>query len=50
MDKIVNTAILKHPLNWIIVLLMLLLAGAAGHYLFALAGITPKSIPTSPGN
>jgi hypothetical protein len=38
---IVNVPLLKNPLNWVIVTLMLVIAGVAGHYLFTLAGIQP---------
>jgi hypothetical protein len=38
---IINWPLLKNPLNWVIVLLMLVIAGMAGHYLLALAGISP---------
>jgi hypothetical protein len=34
---------MKNPLNWLIVILMLTLAGVAGHYLFTLAGIEPAT-------
>jgi len=40
---IVNTAILKNPLNWIIVLLMLVLAGIAGHYALSWLGQEPAT-------
>jgi hypothetical protein len=32
MDKIINFQILKHPLNWIIVMLMVFIAGIAFHF------------------
>lgn len=38
-----NWALLKHPLNWVIVLLMLVLAGIAGHLLLSMAGIEPAT-------
>lgn len=38
---LVNTALLKHPLNWITILLMLTLAGFGGHLLLSYAGIEP---------
>ena len=41
---IVNVPLMKNPLNWVIVTMMLILAGIAGHYVFTLAGIEP------PGN
>lgn len=34
----INWELLKHPVNWLIVLLMLVIAGAAGHYLLAYFG------------
>lgn len=40
---IVNKGLLFNPLNWLIVLLMLIIAGVAGHYLLALAGISTVS-------
>lgn len=39
--QIVNTAILKSPLNWLTVFLMLLLAALGGHLLLTLLGIEP---------
>jgi hypothetical protein len=32
MDKIINFQILKHPMNWIIVIMMVLIAGIAFHF------------------
>lgn len=40
---IVNTAILKNPVNWIIVLLMLVLAGTAGHFMLSWIGQEPAT-------
>lgn len=34
----INWQLLKHPLNWLIVMLMLVIAGAAGHLLLAKFG------------
>jgi hypothetical protein len=45
--QVVNTALLKNPLNWVIVLLMLLIASFAGHYLLQLAGIGPSKASPS---
>lgn len=39
--QIVNTAILKSPINWLTVFLMLLIAALAGHLLLTLAGFEP---------
>ncbi|HYM36246.1 MAG TPA: hypothetical protein VET48_12660 [Steroidobacteraceae bacterium] len=35
MPQIVNFAILKHPINWITVVLMVLIAGIAFHFFMA---------------
>jgi hypothetical protein len=43
MMAIVNVPLMKNPLNWVIVTLMLILAGVAGHYAFSLAGIEPPN-------
>lgn len=32
MDSIINWSLLKHPINWIMVLLMIIIAGAAFHF------------------
>lgn len=53
---IVNTRLMSHPINWVIVLLMLLIAGLFGHYLLYLfdqqpavprvtANTTPAQMP-----
>ena len=41
--KLVNVGLLKHPMNWVIVLLMLVLAGIGGHLILSLAGFEPKT-------
>lgn len=41
--QLVNTALIKQPLNWLVVLLMLVFAGIAGHLLLNLAGFQPAS-------
>ena len=41
--EIVNWGLLKHPLNWLTIVLMLLIAGFAGHLLLSAAGIEPSS-------
>lgn len=38
-----NWSLLKHPLNWVIILLMLVLAGMGGHLLLSYAGIEPAT-------
>jgi hypothetical protein len=35
MDSVINWGLLKHPLNWAIVVLMILIAGAALHFVLA---------------
>ncbi len=39
---IVNTGILKSPLNWLPVFLMLLIPGYGGHFIFTAAGLEPS--------
>lgn len=39
---ILNVPLLKHPLNWIIVLLMVLIFGIALHLVFDFYGIAPS--------
>lgn len=43
-----NWSLLKHPANWVIVLLMLVIAGAAGHLALAYFG-AESSTPTDDG-
>ena len=38
---LINWPMLKNPLNWLIVILMLMIAATAGHYLASLVGIEP---------
>lgn len=33
MNKVINWDLLKHPLNWLTVILMVMIAGAAFHFL-----------------
>jgi hypothetical protein len=40
---VVNVELLKHPLNWLIVGFMLLIAGAAGALTLQYVGATPAS-------
>ena len=40
---IVNTRLLSHPLNWIIVLAMLIIAGIFGHLLLSLLDQEPST-------
>lgn len=38
-----NWSLLKQPLNWIIILFMLILAGIGGHLLLSILGIEPST-------
>jgi hypothetical protein len=44
MDQVINFVLLKHPLNWVIVVMMVLIAGIAAHYVLSYASIQgPKT-------
>lgn len=46
---IINLGLIKHPINWSIVLLMLLIAAYGGHLLLKYFGASPASgTPTDP--
>ena len=45
---IVNVALLRHPMNWVIVTLMLVLAGVAGHLVLNYFGVGPVEAPPAP--
>jgi hypothetical protein len=50
---IINWDLLKHPLNWLIVILMLVIAGTAGDFAlryFGAQAASPSSGPTQTGN
>jgi hypothetical protein len=47
---IINTDLLKHPVNWAIVLLMLLTAAYGGHLLLTYFGASPADKTTAPAN
>jgi len=38
-----NWALLKQPLNWVIILFMLILAGIAGHLVLSALGVEPAT-------
>jgi hypothetical protein len=42
----INWELMRHPLNWIIVILMLTIAGAAGHLLLTHFGAEPSGSET----
>lgn len=41
MDKIINVRLLSHPMNWLTVFLMLVIAAIAGHEVLSLVQIEP---------
>lgn len=41
-----NWGLLKNPLNWVVVILMLVIAGMAGHLILSYFGVEPAQ-PTS---
>jgi hypothetical protein len=38
-----NWSLLKQPLNWVIILFMLILAGIAGHLVLSVLGVEPAT-------
>ena len=40
--EILNVALLKHPLNWVIILLMVMIAGIALHLVLDFYGVDPS--------
>lgn len=45
---IINWQLARHPMNYVVVTLMLVLAGIAGHLVLSLLGATPASAPDTP--
>jgi hypothetical protein len=43
MDKFINVKLLSHPLNWLTIFLMLVIAAIAGHEVLSLAKIEPTT-------
>lgn len=41
--KLINVELIKHPLNWVIILVMLIIAGATGHLILSYLGIEPAT-------
>jgi len=39
--QLINVSLMKHPLNWVTVIFMLVLAGMGGHLLLSYAGFEP---------
>ena len=45
---IINWNLAKHPMNYVIVTLMLVIAGIAGHFVLSWIGVTPAEAPMLP--
>lgn len=43
MDSVINVKLLSHPMNWLTVFLMLVIAAIAGHKILELAQIEPAT-------
>lgn len=41
--QVVNWKMVSHPINWVVVVLMALIAGAFGHLMLAYLGHTPDT-------
>jgi hypothetical protein len=39
----VNVGLLKHPMNWLVIILMLVIAAMAGHLLLSYFGVEPST-------
>ena len=39
----INVALIKQPMNWLVITLMLIIAAAAGHLALSYAGIEPNT-------
>lgn len=39
----INFALIKQPMNWLIIMLMLIITAAAGHLALSYFGIEPKT-------
>lgn len=50
MDKFINLRLLSHPINWLTIILMLVIAGIGGHLLLSLVGVEPSTgdTPSTP--
>jgi hypothetical protein len=40
---VINTGLMGHPMNWLIIFLMLVIAAIAGHELMSLAQLEPAT-------
>ncbi len=50
MIKPVNWSMASHPINYIVILLMLVIAGAAGHMILSLFSAEPKTLTSTYSN
>lgn len=41
--EVINVKLLSHPMNWLTVFLMLVIAGIAGHEILSLVNIDPAT-------
>ena len=48
MESPINWKLITHPINWLIVLLMLVIAGTAGHLLLSLFGVEASTSNINP--
>lgn len=48
MDSPVNWKLISHPINWLVVLLMLVIAGTAGHLLLSFFGMEASTSNINP--
>ena len=46
MDRVINLRLLINPINWLVVLMFLTIAGIAGHLALTLVGQEPATGPT----
>lgn len=45
--KLINVKLISHPMNWVMILLMLVIAGAIGHKLLELVDVHPATADAS---
>ena len=48
MENPINWKMISHPMNWLVVLLMLIIAGTAGHLVLTLFDVNPASKNINP--
>jgi len=48
MSMIINWRLAKHPMNYVIITLMLVIAGIAGHLVLTWIGVMPAEAPMQP--